>query len=111
MKGKDQKNLDTKDQIKLKQEKDYEMLSFILDGNLRKKIYSLLIKRPSYAWEIAKKEKLNVSSVLRALRDLDKNKVILCLNPKSRRHKFYELTPEALNLKDEVLNSLKLNSE
>ncbi|MFX0066387.1 MAG: hypothetical protein ACFFC7_29865 [Candidatus Hermodarchaeota archaeon] len=79
MKGKGKINLDSEDQIKVKKEKDYELLAFILDGSIRKKIYSLLIKEPSYAWEMAKKEKLNVSSVLRTLRDLDRKKSLRVL--------------------------------
>ncbi|MFX0086336.1 MAG: hypothetical protein ACFFAU_11690 [Candidatus Hodarchaeota archaeon] len=35
-------------------EKDYNMLGFILSGEVRMKIFAFLLKNPSFAYEIAK---------------------------------------------------------
>lgn len=80
------------------------MLAFILNGSVRIRIYSCLFNQPkSYAYEIARIETINVSSVIRSLKELEARNVIKCLNPASKRRRFYKLTPEALKLKDDVL--------
>lgn len=85
-------------------EKEYSMLSFILNGKNRIRIYLNLLEEPCYAYEIARKENLTVSAVLRTFKDLDKAQVIVCLNPKDRYKKIYSLTEKALLLQDTIKN-------
>lgn len=88
-------------------EKDYDMLAFILSGSVRIRIYVYLVEKPgSYAYEISRNEHIDVSSVFRSLRALKSRDVVKCLNPKSKRRKLYQLTPKALKLKDDVLRRL-----
>ncbi len=88
-------------------DKDYNMLAFILDGSVRMKTYVRLLKGPSYAYQIATEEKLLLTSVTRSLQDLLKEAVIECITPKKRRRKFYRLTPSALKLQEDVLKHLE----
>jgi predicted transcriptional regulator len=85
----------------------YEMLTFILSGKIRIKIFSCLINKPCYAYEIAKKENLHPSSVIRSLKDLESKKIVECLNPKSYRQKFYQLTMHGASLKADFANFVK----
>lgn len=85
-------------------EKEHSMLSFILNGKNRIKIYLNLLEEPCYAYEIARKEYLTVSAVLRTFKDLEKGQVIVCLNPKVRNKKIYCLTEKALLLQDKIKN-------
>lgn len=82
------------------------MLAFILSGSIRSKIVACLVKKPSYAYQIACNKALNISSVYRALRDLKEKKIVECPTPGSKKLKIFKLTPEALKLKVEVLESL-----
>ena len=88
-------------------EKDYDMLGFILSGQVRMKIYSFLLKKPSFAYEIAQENALNISSVQRSIKELEANDVIKCLNPNRIRRKFYQLTIKAQKLEKEVLERIK----
>ena len=87
-------------------DKNYKMLAFILSGSVRMKIFAFLLKGSSYTSEIARAEELNFSSVTRSLRELEEKSVVKCTTPLCTRRKFYELTPKALKLKDDVLKRL-----
>ena len=82
----------------------YEKFAFIISGKNRILIYKNLVNKPCYAYEIAKKEQLNPTSVVRALKDMERNRIVECLNPRSHRQKYYMLTPEG-----EILKSLLEN--
>jgi len=92
------------DENKSIQTNKYEMFAFVLSGKNRIIIYKNLIDKPCYAYEIAGKENLNPSSVVRSLKDMEKNKIVECLNPKSHRQKFYRLTLEGSSLKADLEN-------
>ncbi|MHA2246680.1 MAG: hypothetical protein ACXADY_17185 [Candidatus Hodarchaeales archaeon] len=84
-------------------EKDYDMIACILSGSVRKKIYVRLLEEPSFAYEIAKKEKLHISSVSRAIHNLLQEGVIQRVSRK-KKPKFVKLTPAAFKLKGDVLD-------
>jgi len=84
------------------------MLSFVLNGKNRIRIYLQLLEEPCFAYEIARKEYLTVSAVLRTIKDLQRAQVITCLNPKDRNKKLYCLTEKALLFQDEIKNKTSL---
>ncbi|MFW9853783.1 MAG: winged helix-turn-helix domain-containing protein [Candidatus Thorarchaeota archaeon] len=90
--------------------KDCPMLSFVLNGKNRIITYLQLLKEPCYAYEIARKENLTVSAVLRTIKDLKEAEVITCLNPEDRNKKIYCLTEKALLFRDEIRNKALLQN-
>lgn len=79
------------------------MLAFILNGSVRIRIFAYLSKKVSYASEIARNESLSINSVVRAMKAMERGGVVKCVNPNSKRHKFYSLTNSALKLKEYVI--------
>lgn len=79
------------------------MLAFILSGSVRIKIFVYLCKKVSYASEIARNESLSVTSVARSMKEMERVGVVECVNPNSKRQKFYRLTRDALKLKEYVI--------
>ena len=79
------------------------MLAFILNGSVRIKVFTYLSKKVSYASEIARNESLSVNSVVRSVKEMEKEGVVECVNPNSKRQKFYRLTHNAFKLKEYVI--------
>ncbi len=73
-------------------EEYYELLAFVKDGNVREAVFAALSSCPKYAYEIARELNVPAPSVCRALYSLKNKGLIFCLNPKSKRKKYYQLT-------------------
>ncbi len=76
------------------------MLSYILSGKNRIRIFCHLAKKPCYAYQLAKELNLNPTSTIQCIYGLKARNIITCLNPDSYRRKFYQITPEAAFLKE-----------
>ena len=81
---------------------DYSLLSFILRGERRRKILFCLNK-PKIPKEIAQECKLSIHNVSKSLKELSKQKLIECKNPKDKFYRFYELTEKG----KEILKQIK----
>ncbi len=89
--------------IFLSSELKYELVAFITDGTTRLRLYFALLSRPKYIYELARELKTSPASVYRAIHALKSKKLLICLNPKSSRRKYYQLTPLALALREDLM--------
>ncbi|MFW9779507.1 MAG: winged helix-turn-helix domain-containing protein [Candidatus Heimdallarchaeota archaeon] len=79
-----------------------DILGYILEGPARIKIFTFLTQKPGYAYEIAEDIKLPPSTAIQILKEMLERNIVKCLNPRSYRRKYYELTTEALELKEKI---------
>jgi DNA-binding PadR family transcriptional regulator len=77
---------------------NYELVAFVRDGKIRERVFVALYSQPKYAYEITKELNAHAPSVCRALNALKRKGLVQCLNPNSKRRKYYKLTPKALKL-------------
>jgi len=75
-------------------EEKYELKSFILSSKNRLKVLGLLEKvdEPIYPAKIADELNLQRSSISRTLSDLKEKELVECLNPNSKKFKFFRIT-------------------
>ena len=66
-------------------------VAFILRGKLRKSVLEKLDK-PKTAKILSKETNKHIQSVSRVLIQLEKKKLVKCLNPKDDRFRFYQRT-------------------
>jgi DNA-binding HxlR family transcriptional regulator len=83
---------------------NWEDISFIISGKHRKQILELL-EKPKTPTMLKEETKLHFNSVSRTLRELEKNKLIQCLNPNQKLMRFYQITKKGKNL---LLDTKKL---
>lgn len=70
---------------------DLKKLSFVLAGELRKKIV-LSLDEPKTPKQLMDAIKTQDSSIARALTELSKEKIVVCLFPKKKKGRLYSLT-------------------
>ena len=80
---------------------DYKKLSFVLAGELRKKIV-LALDEPKTPTQLKEAIKTQDSSIARTLRELTEKGVVVCLFPKKRKGRLYQLTKEGKMIKDKI---------
>ena len=78
-----------------------EKLSFVLAGELRKKIV-LALDEPKTPTQLKEAIKTQDSSIARTLRELTEKGVVVCLFPKKRKGRLYQLTKEGKMIKDKI---------
>lgn len=81
---------------------DYDKLSFILAGELRKQIVKEL-ESPKSPLQLTKALKKSDSSISRSLTELEEQKIIKNLFPDKKKGRVYQLTKEGR----EILSSFK----
>lgn len=84
---------------------NYSLISFILRGERRKKIF-LCLNKPKIPKEIAMECKVSIHNVSKSLKELSDKGLIKCRNPKDKFYRFYEITKKGKELlrKSEKLN-------
>ena len=77
----------------------YELTSFILRSKRRKQILQCLSQKNMTASELAQSTGMYKSHIARAIKELEKEKLIKCLNPDDRSYRFYRITEKGKNIK------------
>lgn len=77
------------------------MISFINRSKNRKLILFRLSK-PITPTVLARELNLHRSVVSRSLLDLEKQKLVVCLNPQSKKERYYELTKKGIEIRKKV---------
>lgn len=72
--------------------KDSYLLGFILASNYRKKVLLALQEKTDTPSEIAEKTKIYPSHISNTLSELVEKKLVVCLTPKLKKGRLYELT-------------------
>ena len=80
---------------------DLERYSFVMAGELRQKIVKLL-DEPKTPTQLMDNIKTQDSSIARTLRELTKEKIVVCLFPKKKKGRLYALTKEGKEIKDKL---------
>jgi DNA-binding MarR family transcriptional regulator len=83
-----------------------EDYSWIARGKQRRKIIAVMYKLRTPT-ELKEEVKLTLANVSRVLRDLEKRKLAMCLNPKAITGRVYELTPQGKIIRDKLLEREK----
>lgn len=81
----------------------WEMISFINRSKNRKLILFRLSK-PTTPTVLARELNLHRSVVSRSLLDLEKRKLVACLNPQSKKERYYNLTKSGKMFRKKVSN-------
>ena len=84
-------------------EKDWDIISFIVRGKNRKTILELLDK-PKTPTKLKTETKLHFNSVSRAIIELQKKELIKCLNPTQKLSRFYQITSKGKELLKKIKN-------
>ena len=69
----------------------YDDISFVVRAKNRKAVFEKLTS-PKTPTQISKELKINVGFVSNILIELKRRKLIECLSPNEKRHKFYKIT-------------------
>lgn len=86
---------------------DADLLSFILRGSARRRIYLALEEKMKTPAVLCQELGLYRSHVSRGLKELTDKGLVRCKNPKDLKFKFYELTPEGKKMLKDVKEILK----
>jgi len=79
----------------------WEMISFINRSKNRKTILFKLVK-PTTPTALSKELKLHRSVVSRSLINLGKEGLVVCLNPQSKKERYYKITRKGVYIKRKV---------
>ncbi|MBW2976594.1 winged helix DNA-binding protein [Candidatus Woesearchaeota archaeon] len=66
-------------------------VAFIIGSRVRKGILGL-IDSPKTAKMLGKELDRHINTISRALREMEKKNMVVCLNPKNDRNRFYRIT-------------------
>lgn len=77
---------------------DAKLLSFLRRSKRRKDILRLLHDKPMTVVDIVKHTGMYKSHVSRALSELEKYKLVKCLNPSDRAFRYYKITSKGKRL-------------
>ncbi|MBI4918839.1 ArsR family transcriptional regulator [archaeon] len=80
----------------------FDDVSFVIRAKNRKTVFEKLTK-PMTPTEISKELGLNIGFVSNILIELKKRKLIDCLSPNEKRHRFYKITKKG----EQVLEATK----
>jgi len=76
-------------------------VAFIIGSEIRRKILQR-VESPATVKMITKEFETHMSSVSRAMRELEEKKMVKCLNPKNDRNRFYQITPKGKSVLKKV---------
>jgi len=76
---------------------DWELLAFVKMSEQRQNVLKALTE-PKIPSELAKSLKMDLSHVSRALLQLEEKKLVKCLNPDTRKGRFYQRTEKATQI-------------
>lgn len=79
-----------------------KIISFVARSKRRLEILKLLFKKERNQSEIMKTTKMYKSHTSRTIKELSKNKLIICRNPEDRVFKFYKITVKGIKILKEV---------
>lgn len=68
-----------------------QKLSFVLRGSIRKRVI-LSLNHKKIPSQIKEETKLEDSNISRALKELERERIVKCLTPKQKTGRIYELT-------------------
>ena len=78
-----------------------EKYSFVMAGELRQKIVKLL-DEPKTPTQLKDAISTQDSSIARTLRELSKEKIVVCLFPRKKKGKLYQLTKEGNQIRSKI---------
>jgi DNA-binding MarR family transcriptional regulator len=81
---------------------DWELYSWIIRGNQRRKVLKVLGK-PRIPTEIKSEAKMSITNVSKVLRDFERKGLVKCLTPQNKTGKLYSLTDAGRAMRDEML--------
>jgi predicted transcriptional regulator len=84
-----------------------KLLSYVLRAKNRRTILLLLTRERLTPAQIMKRTGMYESHISRTLRELVKQKLIICENPNERRFRFYSMTSKGKEVAKEIENILK----
>ncbi len=79
----------------------WKTISFINRSKNRKLILFKLAK-PTTPTVLAKELNLHRSVISRSLIDLEKKGLVVCLNPQSKKERYYKITEKGLRIKKQI---------
>lgn len=79
----------------------YDDISFIVRAKNRKSVFEALTT-PKTPTQLSKELKVNIGFVSNILIELKERKLIECLSPNEKRHRFYKITKKGKELLDKV---------
>jgi DNA-binding MarR family transcriptional regulator len=65
---------------------------FVIKGKLRKEVLAALQEKPKTGKRLSAELNKHLTSVSRALIELEERKLVKCINPKDDRFRFYQVT-------------------
>jgi len=80
---------------------------FVIASRYRKAVLQALSHRPKAPKEIAVEAGLSLSHVSRALSQLAKKELVVCVNPEAVKGRIYELTPRGQKVRDFLAERLQ----
>jgi len=86
----------------MENDETWELLSYILASQYRKKILKVLLNGPTIPKEIAKKTDLRISHVSAVLKDLSRKELVECITPKARKGRIYRVTEKGKALIEKI---------
>ena len=72
----------------------WDKYGFVIASKVRKNILSTLDEKPFTPSEITRKLSLDKSQITRALHELEKERLIICLTPHNRKGRLYKISKE-----------------
>ncbi len=87
---------------------EWDKISYVIASKIRFGILTSLNKKIMTPMQLSKELSIPISLVSRTLKDLMENKLIVCLTPKRRKSKMYEISSygrEVLNKIHEITGS------
>ncbi len=91
----------------MKKEEDWNNISFIIRSKHRKDILKLLDK-PKTPTQLSKEIGLHFNSVSRTLIELERNRLIKCLNPSQKLIRFYQITNKGKRLLEKLKDFMNI---
>ena len=87
---------------------DLGKYSFVLAGKLRKQIV-LLLDEPKTPTQLMDTIKTQDSSIARTLRELRKEKIVVCLFPEKKKGRLYKLTKQGGDIRTKLTKQKSLS--
>ena len=76
-------------------------VAFVTRSRLRRDILQI-VDKPKTVKRMCKELNKYMSVVSRALREMEKKKMLICLNPKDDRNRYYQITKKGKNILKKV---------
>ena len=76
-----------------------DLISYVIRGSLRKKVFTNLVV-PNTPTNLSKKTNIERASVSRALINLSKKGLVVCVNPSEKTGRLYKLTDKGKKVYD-----------